>query len=108
MTTPLSSKEKLALALEELTNPNVPNRLIRRVRRGEYSEVESEIASPKQELFLELTELGQTTFAQRIASGEFDDTAAEIKEWLKTNEGFRVLRATFPAVTRDKWKDILK
>ena len=106
MIQPLTTNERLAAALEEL-DPPVSDKMIRRARRGEYSDFESDSATPKVDLHTELVELGYTDLANRVVAGEFNDTVTEARDFLRSQEGFRILRKIFPAITRDRWREII-
>ncbi|MGH2802448.1 MAG: hypothetical protein ACRDL4_05280 [Thermoleophilaceae bacterium] len=105
----MTTRERLADAIELAGGPL---RLVRRARRGYYSDFESDSETPKPDLVNELHELQDlgvpiATLIQQVTAGEYDDTVQEARAWLAGSEGFRTLRIQFPAISRQKWKDIL-
>lgn len=76
----LSTKERLAQALEALNDPRVKP-LIARARDGDFDDYESHSATPQIDLVTELRKLGLTDFAARAMDGEFDGTKEEGEAW---------------------------
>jgi hypothetical protein len=74
----MSTKEKLALAMEEA---GCPANLISRARAGEFDDFESASATPIIRLVRELSPLGFTDLANRAMNGEFDGTKEEAETW---------------------------
>lgn len=106
MTAPISTNERLATELEALV-PAVSNKMVRRARNGEYSDFSSDSATPKTDLYEELSALGFLDLANRVVAGEFNDTVTEARDFLRSHEGFRTLRRIFPAISRERWRDIV-
>lgn len=104
MTQPQSTNDRLGDALE---TAGAPLRMIKRARRGYYSDFQSDSTAPKADLVIELNDLGLTALAQRVTNGEFNDTVPEARAWLTSAEGFKTLRAIFPAISKQQWKDII-
>lgn len=79
----MHTKERLAEALEQAGLPD----LAAKARQGLYDDFESPLAMPKFELVKLLRMEGEAEFAERVASGEFDNTKEESDEWMKSPEG---------------------
>jgi hypothetical protein len=82
----MHTTEKLALALEELTDPRLAS-MIRKARAGYYHDFLSPLATPDRQLMLDLRDAGHHELARRVIDGEFDASKAESAAWGKTPEG---------------------
>lgn len=85
----ISTKERLAQALHAAGLFD----LEKRARAGEFSDFESEHATPQMELVHALQTRGQAAhaFAARVMDGEFDDTTEEAEAWYQ-REGKDLLK----------------
>lgn len=86
----MNSKEKLVKALEALHNPKLDG-LIRAAKRGDFSDTESQSATPIMDLVEALRKAGCGPLAVRAMHGEFDATAEEWAAWEQTPEGRETL-----------------
>lgn len=94
MMTDIPTTERLAKALEELADPRLAE-IITRARRGIYDDFRSSLPRPKTTLVMELRALGQHDFADRVSSGEFDNTFIEALDWEDSPEGRQAMAEAF-------------
>lgn len=95
----MNSKEKLALALEEVKrnwDDNLRyglklNDMIKKAREGYYSDYDSPIATPCIQLVIDLTEIEAYDIADRAKEGEFDATKEEADDWYN-REGKHIMK----------------
>lgn len=75
---PISTKERLAQALEAA---KAPAGMIADARAGKFDDFESEMANPITVLVRLATSYGLLDIAERARTGEFDGTEAEAEAW---------------------------
>lgn len=99
----MNSKEKLAKALSDF---NAPQEMIQKAREGYYSDYDSPLTFPCQQLVLDLHKLGLKELASRAVNGEFDATKEESDEWYeKEGKSFqKCLKITVPIRTSEGMK----
>lgn len=81
-----STSERLALALEELGNPEL-EQMILNARRGYYDCFKTTIATPLTQLVEDIIAAGHPEFAERVINSEFDSSYQEGLEWFQSKEG---------------------
>ena len=76
----MTTKEKLAKALAEFRAPQV---MIKKAICGAYDDFESGSATPLSDLVNDCAKHGLFAFADRVKSGEFDDSKEEGEAWME-------------------------
>lgn len=82
----ISTKERLARALEERGNPRL-KRMIREARKGFYDDFEGPDGLESIRLVKDLLAYGEEELAARAINGEFDSTKEESKAWSDSLDG---------------------
>lgn len=87
--TPISTKERLARALE---SAKAPAEMITEARAGRYDDYESGSATPISDLIRHAIHFGLSGIAAMAMDGQFDGTAEEAEAWFAREGEGELLR----------------
>ena len=83
----LAAELRAVAAVASLGNAPKYEAFAKRAETGEFDDYADTYACPITQLYSELTAVGFTKFAARVANGEFDATKEESDEWARSPSG---------------------
>lgn len=98
----MKTRERLAAELRKVAAKAQPGNaaqyeaLAIRAAAGEFDDYADTYVCPVTQLYSELTALGFTKFAARVAAGEFDASREESEEWARSSSGQEVAKHISP------------
>lgn len=80
---PVPTSVRLARTLRE---EQCPQELVDNARAGHYDDFKSELPVPEFQLYADLKKIGRDDLVERLIAGEWDATAEESQEWMKSDD----------------------
>lgn len=109
----MKTRERLAAELRKVAevagadNAAKYEAFAKRAETGEFDDYADTYVCPITQLYQELTAAGLTTFASRVASGEFDASKEESDEWARSPAGQDAAKHLSPEVRKLLGLDLL-
>lgn len=109
----MRTRDKLAAELRKIAAIASPDNAAKyeafaeRAETGEFDDFGDTYACPITQLHAELTAVGFTKFAARVANGEFDATKEESDEWARSPSGQDAAKQLSPEMRKVLGLDLL-
>lgn len=107
------TRDKLAAELRKVAAIASPDHaakyeaFAKRAETGEFDDYADTYVCPITQLYSELTAVGFTKFAARVANGEFDATKEESDEWARSPSGQEAAKQLSPEMRKVLGLDLI-